>query len=73
VVALLLYMLNNRMIVAGPLYENPAKNDFWGEFGAAAATGPLDPGVSNPELDAACRLGQRIAQVAQQFRARRNP
>lgn len=63
-VSLLLYMLNNRMLVAGPLYEDATGKDRWGEIGATAMTGPLDPGVSAAELDSARRLGQRIAQVA---------
>jgi len=64
VVSLLLYMLNNRMVVAGPLYEDPKRQEIWGELGAAATTGPLDPGVSGQELDAARKLGQRVARVA---------
>jgi len=63
-VSLLLYMLNNRMIVAGPLYEDPIGRDRWGEIGATAMTGPLDPGVSPAELDSARRLGQRLARLA---------
>ena len=63
-VSLLLYMLNNRMIVAGPLYEDATGQDRWGEIGATAMTGPLDPGVSPSELESARRLGQRIARLA---------
>jgi len=63
-VSLLLYMLNNRMLVAGPLYEDPAGKDRWGELGVTAMTGPLDPGVGPAELDSARRLGQRIAGLA---------
>ncbi len=63
VTSLLLYMLSNRMIVAGPLYEDEAKGDLWGEPGSSAMTGPLDFGVSPQELDAALRLGERIARL----------
>jgi NAD(P)H dehydrogenase (quinone) len=64
VVSLLLFMLNNRMVVAGPLYRNEATGSIWGESGAAAITGPLDPGVSEGELDGARRLGERVARLA---------
>ena len=64
VVSLLLFMLNNRMVVAGPLYQDAEGEDIWGEAGASAMTGPLDPGVSEKELDAARRLGHRLATLA---------
>jgi len=64
VTSLLLFMLNNRMIVAGPLYKNETTGSIWGEPGAAAVTGPLDPGISEQEQDAARNLGQRIATLA---------
>jgi NAD(P)H dehydrogenase (quinone) len=64
VVSLLLFMIHNRMIVAGPLYENPATGSVWAETGAAAVTGPLDPGVGEGELDGARRLGERVARLA---------
>lgn len=64
VVSLLLYMLNNRMVVAGPLYEDPKRHEIWGELGAAATTGPLDPGLAPHELDAARKLGHRVAHLA---------
>ncbi len=64
VVSLLLFMLNNRMVVAGPLYRNEVTGSIWGESGAAAITGPLDPGVSNDELEGARRLGERVARLA---------
>ncbi len=64
VTSLLLFMLSNRMIVAGPLYGNDKTGSVWGEPGAAAMTGPLDPGVSKGELDSARRHGERIARVA---------
>lgn len=68
VISLLLFMLNNRMIVAGPLYEDDEGEDIWGELGASAMTGPLDPGVGPHELDAAHRLGERVAQVAKKMK-----
>jgi len=49
VVSLALFMLNNRMIVAGPLYENQKTGSTWGEAGAGAVTGPLGPGVNEGE------------------------
>jgi NAD(P)H dehydrogenase (quinone) len=61
VTSLLLFMLSNRMIVAGPFYQNDKTGSVWGEPGSAAMTGPLDPGVSEQELDSARRLGERIA------------
>lgn len=64
VVSLLMFMINNRMVVAGPLYENPTTGSVWAEAGAAAMTGPLDPGVGESELDAAKRLGDRVARLA---------
>ncbi len=63
-ISLLLFMINNRMVVAGPLYEDETGEDIWAEIGAAAMTGPLDPGVGPGEIDAAHRLGDRIAQLA---------
>ncbi len=68
VVSLLLFMLNNRMIVAGPLYRNEATGSIWGESGAAAITGPLDPGVAEEELDGARRLGERVALLTKKLR-----
>lgn len=62
VVSLLLFMLNNRMVVAGPLYHD--QQGIWAEIGAGAMTGPLDPGVGEHELDSARRLGERVARVA---------
>lgn len=56
--SLLLAMLNNGMIVAGPLYES------WGTFGASAVTDEPDPGVSEYELNDARRLGERVARLA---------
>ena len=68
VVSLLMFMLSNRMIVAGPLYRNNTTGSVWGEAGSAAMTGPLDLGVSSEELDGARRLGERIATLAVKLR-----
>ena len=64
VVSLLMFMVNNRMVVAGPLYRNDKTGSVWAEVGAAATTGPLDPGVGEGELDSARRLGERVARLA---------
>lgn len=69
VVSLLLFMLSNRMIVAGPLYQNAKTGSVWGEPGSSAMTGPLDPGVNDGELDAARRLGERVAGLVKKLRA----
>jgi NAD(P)H dehydrogenase (quinone) len=63
VISLLLAMMNNGMIVAGPLYE------AWGTFGATAMTETAPHiGVDEYEL-ADCRLlGERIARIAQQMK-----
>ena len=68
VVSLLRFMLNNRMIVAGPLYQDEQGDDRWGEIGSTAMTGPLDPGVGNGERGGARRLGQRVATVAKKMK-----
>jgi NAD(P)H dehydrogenase (quinone) len=70
VTSLLLFMLSNRMIVAGPLYRNEKTGSVWGEPGSSAMTGPLDPGVSEQELDSARRLGERIAGLVKKLKAR---
>ena len=67
ITSLLLFMINHRMVVAGPLYEDEQGEDKWGEPGASASTGPLDPGLSEAELFTPRRLGQRIAQLAKKF------
>jgi NAD(P)H dehydrogenase (quinone) len=69
VVSLLLFMIHNRMIVAGPLYQDEEGDDIWAESGAGAVTGPLDPGVGAEELDGACRLGDRLARLAKKLKA----
>jgi len=63
-ISLVMFMLNNRMVVAGPLYRNDKTGSVWAEVGATAMTGPLDPGVSEVELDSARRLGERVARLA---------
>jgi NAD(P)H dehydrogenase (quinone) len=68
VLSLLVYMVNNRMVVAGPLYQNDATGSVWAELGASAMTGPLDPGVSASELDGARRVGQRVARLAKKLK-----
>jgi len=68
VTSLLLFMLSNRMIVAGPLYSDAEGKDVWGEPGSSAMTGPLDPGVSPAELDGARRVGERIARLAKKMK-----
>lgn len=69
-VSLLLFMLNNRMIVAGPLYQDETGEDVWAEIGAGAMTGPLDPGVGAGELDSARRVGERVARLAVKLKKR---
>ena len=68
VVSLLLFMLSNRMVVAGPLYSDAEGKDIWGEPGSSAMTGPLDPGVSTAELDGARRIGERVARLAKKMK-----
>lgn len=68
VISLLLFMINNRMVVAGPLYRNETTGSIWGLPGATAVTGPLDEGISNEELDDAAKLGERVASLAKKFK-----
>ncbi len=70
VASLLLFMIHNRMVVAGPLYEDEEGDDKWAEAGSTAVTGPLDPGVGDHELEAARRLGDRIARLAKRMKGR---
>ena len=67
VISLLLFMINNRMVVAGPLQQGKEPDQIWAEIGASAATGPTDPGVGDHDLDAARRLGRRIATLAKKL------
>lgn len=58
--SLIAAFLNHGAIVMGPVFEE--ENGFrYGWMGAAALTGPVGPGVDPVELDAARRLGARIA------------
>jgi len=70
IVSLVLFMLSNRMVVAGPLYQGRDEKDIWGEPGASAMTGPLDEGVSEAELDSGRRLGERVAALVKKFKGR---
>jgi NAD(P)H dehydrogenase (quinone) len=70
VTSLLLFLINNRMVVAGPLYEGRPGSTGWAEIGASAATGPSDPGLSEIELDGARRVGERVAGLAQRLQPR---
>ncbi len=71
--SLVMFLLNNRMVVAGPLYRNDTTGSVWAEVGAAAMTGPLDPGVSESELDSARRLGERVARLAAKLKRAEAP
>ncbi len=66
VISMLIAMMNNGMIIAGPLYE------AWGTFGATSMTEtPPHDGVDEYEL-ADCRLlGERIANVAKRLNCSR--
>jgi NAD(P)H dehydrogenase (quinone) len=68
VLSLLMFMVNNRMIVAGPLYRNEKTGSVWAEAGASAITGPLDPGVGDDDLEGARRLGERVASLAKRLK-----
>jgi NAD(P)H dehydrogenase (quinone) len=63
VLSMLAAMMNNGMIVAGPLYE------AWGTFGATSMTETAPhEGVDEYELSDCRLLGERIARVAQRMR-----
>lgn len=63
VISLLIAMMNNGMIVAGPVYE------AWGTFGATAMTDvPPHDGVDEFELSDARLLGERIARLARRLK-----
>ena len=55
-------------LLAGPLYRNERAGSVWAEAGAAAITGPLDPGVGEGELHGARRLGERVATLAKKLK-----
>lgn len=66
VISLLLAMMNNGMIIVGPLYQ------YYGLFGASAMTDrPNKKGVSEDELVDARLLGERVAAVAKQFKMKK--
>jgi NAD(P)H dehydrogenase (quinone) len=54
--------LNHGALVVGPVFEEESGFRY-GIMGAAALTGPVDPGVSEVELDGARRLGRRVAEL----------
>ncbi|NOZ61070.1 MAG: T9SS type A sorting domain-containing protein [Calditrichaeota bacterium] len=66
VISLLLAMMNNGMIVVGPVYQVGGVN--FGGFGASAMTGAPDQGISDSELDDARKLGQRVATIARRLK-----
>jgi len=59
--SLIAAFLNHGAMVVGPLFEEGGFR--FGTMGAAALTGPVDPGVSEVELDGARRLGRRVANI----------
>ncbi|MFQ5568160.1 MAG: flavodoxin family protein [Rhodothermales bacterium] len=64
IVSLLLAMMNNGMIVVGPVYEDGPIS--YGNFGAGSTTGfGTEPVASEQGLDQARRLGERVARVTQ--------
>ncbi len=66
VISMLMAMMNNGMIVAGPLYE------AWGTFGATSVTEtPPHDGVDKYELGDCRLLGQRVASIAKRMNALR--
>jgi NAD(P)H dehydrogenase (quinone) len=67
VISLLLFMLENRMVVAGPFYRNEMTGSIWAEPGSTAITGLLDEGISKNEIDGAARLGERVALLAKKM------
>jgi NAD(P)H dehydrogenase (quinone) len=61
-VSLITALLNHGATVVGPVFEEEGGFRY-GWMGAAALTGPVDPGVSEVELDGARRLGHRVAEA----------
>lgn len=53
-------LLNHGALIVGPVFEEESGFRY-GWMGAAALTGPVDPGVSDVELDGARSLGERVA------------
>jgi NAD(P)H dehydrogenase (quinone) len=62
--SLLLAMLNDGMIVVGPVYDEGK----YGAFGASALTNDSQKGISEDEFGDARLLGERVAAVAKQFK-----
>jgi NAD(P)H dehydrogenase (quinone) len=69
VLSLVRFMLNNRMIVVGPLHETPTAR--FGAMGATAVTGRSDPGVDDQELENARKLGNRVASITKRLHGRK--
>ena len=67
VMSLLMFMINNRMMVGGPLYSDAEDDDKWAELGAGAITGPIDRGIGPAELDSAHRIGERVARLSKKM------
>ena len=65
--SLLLAMLNNGMIIVGPVYDEGK----YGAFGASALTGDRKKEISEDEFGDARLLGERVAAVAKQFKSKR--
>jgi len=65
ILSLLLFMMNNRMILVGPLHETQTTQ--FGAMGAAAVTGRHDPGLSGDELEDARKLGERVASITKRL------
>jgi len=66
VVSLLLAMMNNGMIIVGPVHRQG--NIRFGTFGASAQTSPPDAGIGDSELGEARKLGKRVASVARRLK-----
>lgn len=62
--SLLLAMLNDGMIIVGPVYDEGK----YGAFGASALTADPKKGISEDEFGDARLLGERVAAVAKQFK-----
>ena len=69
IISLLLAMLNNGMIVVGPVYEQGDVR--FGAFGASAVKGPAGKTISEFELGDARLLGERVAIVVKQLKGGR--
>lgn len=62
--SLLLAMLNDGMIIVGPVYDEGK----YGAFGASALTSDSKKEISEDEFGDARQLGERVASVAKQFK-----